>query len=195
MNRANKTVRKLKRNADKKGVYYTKLGSVDTLKIIVYGDASFGNLPDGVSSAQGCLVLLTGERACFSPLDWSSKKIKRKVASTLEAETACIRDSVSNGIYFGHLLSEIYYDELQNNCFPVYVYTDSKSLEQAVRSTKLVQEKKLRIDIAEIQRSIEDKEISDLRLVSTDEQYADGLTKRDVCMERIMAIINGKNVQ
>ena len=56
----------------------------------MYGDASFGNLPDGVSSAQGCIVLLTGNRYSFSPLDWTSKKIRRKVSSTLEAETLAI---------------------------------------------------------------------------------------------------------
>ena len=91
-------------------------------------------------------------------------------------------------------MSEVYYDDLQKNHFSVYVYTDSKSLEQSVRSSKLVQEKKLRIDIAEIQRCLE-KEITDLRYVSTDEQYADGLTKRDVCMERKMTIFNDDRVQ
>ena len=150
------------------------LGPTKTLRAMVYGDASFRNFPDGVSSAQGCFVLLTGDCFTFSHLDWSSKKIRRKVSSTLEAETIAVRDAISSGIYFGHLLSEKYFNELQSNCFSVCAYTDSKSLEQAVRSTKLVTEKKLRIDIAEIQRCIDENEITDLRYVSTEEQYADG---------------------
>ena len=187
-------MRKLKREGGNVGIYYPKLGPIESLRIMVYGDASYGNLPDGVSSAQGCIVLLTGDRFLFSPLDWSSKKIRRKVCSTLEAETIAIRDSVSQGVYFAHLLSDIYYGTLQTKRFPVYVYTDSKSLEQAVRSTKLVQEKKLRIDIAEIQRCIEEKEIVDLRYVRSDEQLADGFTKRDVCMTKLMELVNGDDI-
>ena len=72
----------------------------------------------------------------------------------------------------------------------MYVYTDSNSLELAVRSSKLVSEKKLRIDIAEIQRCIAEKEITDLRYVSTGKQYAYGLTKRDVDMEQVLFVFN-----
>ena len=114
LTRANKVVRKLKRNI-KSGVYYSKLGPSQSLRIVVYADASYGNLPDGVSSAQGCLVMLTGDQQTFSPLEWFSRKIRRKVSSTLEAETIAVRDGTSNGMYFGHLLTEIYFNELQRN--------------------------------------------------------------------------------
>ena len=51
-------------------------------------------------------------------------------------------------------------------------------------------EKRLRVDIGEIQRLIQEKEVKDVTWVSKKEQLADGLTKRDVCMDNLMNILS-----
>ena len=48
-------------------------------KLCVYPDAGFCNLPDRISSTQGFVIILEGSD---NTIDWGSKKIKRKVAST-----------------------------------------------------------------------------------------------------------------
>jgi len=86
--------------------------------------------------------------------------MKRKLSSTLEAEALSLKDTINNGIYIGCLLSEFLHDEFAKNRIPIEMYTDNKLLEQCVRSTKQVQERRLRMDIDEVQRLLEEKEMS-----------------------------------
>ena len=60
------------------------------LKLVVFSDASFGNIDDKVNSSRGYVVFLhSGTKA--SVLTCASNKIRRVVSSTLENETmACI---------------------------------------------------------------------------------------------------------
>ena len=103
--KANKAVRKVK--MENKGITFPKLGSFGSLKLKVFHDASWGNLPDHVSSAQGHVIFLIGLNEKCCPLAWSSNKIKRKVASTLAAETLSMRDAVDEAVYLGHMLTEL----------------------------------------------------------------------------------------
>lgn len=86
--RANKAIRQAKRvQVD---TLFPKLCSFRQLKMNVFCDASWGNLPDGVSSAQGHAIFLAGQEQKCCPLSWTSNKIKRKVSSTLAAESLCM---------------------------------------------------------------------------------------------------------
>ena len=126
----------------------------------MFSDASWGNLPDKVSSARGHLVFLSvGENVC--PLSWISNKVRRKVSSTLSAETIALNDAV----YLKHLISEIYHDNVRESKISILAYIDNKSLDESLRSTKQVQEKRLRIDIAEVQRMLESKGINEINWI------------------------------
>ena len=94
---ANKVVRKLK--GSDSYVSYKHLGTIERLKIVVFCDASWANLPDGVSSAGGYVILLMGDDSKCCPLDWSSTKIKRVVHSTLSAEALAMLESVDNSVF------------------------------------------------------------------------------------------------
>ena len=145
----------------------------------VFADAGFCNLPDGMSSTAGFVILLVGNNGhCI--LDWGSSKIKRKVSSTLEAEILALKESLDNAIYLGSLLTEFMFNDFTLNRIPIIAFTDNKPAEQNIRSTKQVKEKRLRIDIGEIQRMITNGEVKDVQWVPTNDQIADGLTKRDV---------------
>ena len=48
----------------------------------------------------------------------------------------------------------------------------------------------MRVDLAEIRRMINEKEIKDLKWVESKRQLADGLTKRDIPMLEIVKIMD-----
>ena len=60
--------------------------SAASWKLVVYTDASYENLPDGVSSAGGNIIFIVGENNRCCPISWCSNKIKRVVKSTIAAE-------------------------------------------------------------------------------------------------------------
>ena len=103
--RANKAVRKLKR--EENSILYPRLGSFEDLEVNIYCDASWGNLPDGVSSAQG-LFFLKGLEQRWCPMAWISRKVERHVPSTLAAEALAMRDALDEAIYLGSTMTELY---------------------------------------------------------------------------------------
>ena len=68
-----------------------------------------------------------------------------------------------------------------------------ESLDESLRSTKQVQEKRLRINTAEIQCMLESKGINKINWIPSKENLADGLTKRgiDTCV-LLQCISTGK---
>ena len=177
VSRANKAIRMLKRS--KTVLVYPRLGSFNQFQLKVFSDASWGNLPDKVSSARGHLVFLSvGENVC--PLSWISNKVRRKVSSTLSAETLALNDALDDAVYLKYLISEIYHDNVRESKIPILAYIDNKSLDESLRSTKQVQEKRLRIDVAEVQCMLESEEINEINWIPSKENLADGLTKRGI---------------
>ena len=103
---------------------------------------AFRNLPDQISSGGGHIVFLMNEEKT-APLAWSSDKIKRALS---------LQETVSHAIFLRAILAEIMgYKEHE---IPIISYVDSNNLYQAVYSTKFVEDKRLRLDIAQVQESI-----------------------------------------
>ena len=140
---ANKAIRQAKQRSV--NIHFPKIGKQDGLKLKVFCDASWGNLPDGISSAQGNIIFLTDEdeQNCC-PLSWSSNKIKRKVASTLAAEAFSLHDTLDEAIYLNAVLSETLFD-CKSAKLKISAATDNDSLHKNIHSTKQVHEKRLRI--------------------------------------------------
>ena len=144
------------------------------------------HLPTFLSSTEAYVVLLMSKNSnnC-SVIDWGSTKIKRIVDNTLEAEAVSMRNALGNAVYLGHLLTEFYANDSQSNIIPIKALSDNQSLERNLRSTKQPKGKRVRIDIAEINRMITEKEVTDVTWVDSKEQLADPLTKRDVVMKAL----------
>ena len=68
----------------------------------------------------------------------------------------------------------------------VEVFTDNKPVEQSIRLTKQVHEKRLQVDLGELQRLLEEGEVQDVKWIPTELQLSDGLTKRDVSMNNLL---------
>nr|XP_006813919.1 PREDICTED: uncharacterized protein LOC102802092 [Saccoglossus kowalevskii] len=140
------SVRKLK--SDSVPVKFQHLGDGE-LSLVVFSDASLGNLPDG-SSQGGYLIFLMGETGKFSPICWNSKKIRRVVRSTLAGETLAMADGIDSAMFISTLYVELTGSDSRYTKLPLVCVTDCKSLYEAVKSTKLVSEKRLHIEVSGI---------------------------------------------
>ena len=68
------------------------LGRIDELKLWVFSNESYDNLPDEESSRMGFIIFLSvgfnpGQVSPCFPLSWTACKVQRKVSSTCAAET------------------------------------------------------------------------------------------------------------
>lgn len=175
MHEANKVVRKLK--SEHVTLKFQNLGNEDFLRLVVFSDASMGNLPDGGTQG-GHLIVLMGEDGRFSPICWQSKRIRRVVRSTLAGETLALADGIDNAIFLSSLYSELSTGTIKQHTLPVMCVTDNYSLIEAIKSTKSVTEKRLRLEISGIKELIQNKKIEKILWSATKEQLADCLTKK-----------------
>ena len=129
-------------------ISFPKLGFKKQL--LVYADASFQNLADGGSQG-GYIVFLTDpEMNMCHPLSWSSKRIRLVVKSTLAAGTLALQDGLDDAFYIMELYQFILGEKIGFTAI-----TDSLSLYNAVYSSKVVEEKRLKIDISSKKELIE----------------------------------------
>ena len=166
------------------------------LQIITHSDAAFRNLPDKISSGRGHVVFLTGDKNQAALIAWASNKVKRVVGSTVAAEALSLQTAISHAIYLRAILTEMLGNE---SSIPIKSYIDSNNLYQAVYSTKFVEDKRLRIDIAQIQECIKEENV-EIRWVESKRMLADCLTKRGVNPNELRTVIESgalteKNLQ
>ena len=74
VNRANKTIRKIKRS--KMLLVFNQVKTIEKLTINVFADASFRSLPGGASQG-GFIILLGDNEGNVCPIHWQSKKNKK----------------------------------------------------------------------------------------------------------------------
>ena len=156
---------------------FPKLDCSQPLSLVLYSDAAFANLPDTVSSTLGYLVFLVDHLGGCCVINWRSNKIVRKCRSVLTAETMALANGLDDVLYLKAVLLEL---KVLQSSSPVICYVDSKSLSENIYSTKLVDDRRLRIDMAAIKQLVEDHLVSQVKWCSSDRQLADVLTKRGV---------------
>ena len=105
------------------------------------------------------------------------------VGFTLAAEALNLQVAISHRFYLREILIEILGVSKVN--IPIKAYTDSRNLYEAVYSTKLVEDKKLRCDIAQIQENIQSEGV-DLIWVKAGMMLADCLTKQGVNPDKLL---------
>lgn len=177
---ANRIVCKLK--SKKVVLNFLHLGKDSALKIVVFSDASFGNLSDGGTQG-GHLIVLMGEIGNFSPLSWQSKRVKRVVRSTLAGETLAMSDGIDNAMFLAALFSELSKGDTEHMP-PIICVTDSHSLADALRSTKSVSEKRLRLEISSIKELIQAQKVERVLWL------ADCLTKKGASAHQLLKALS-----
>ena len=155
--------------------------------VVIYSNASYGNLPDG-SSQGGFIIFLCDEKGACAPITWSSTMIRRIVRSTLAAECLALQDAADTGILISSLFSELLNSESQP--MNITCKTDSKGLYKALYSIKCVQDKHLRVDMARLRQMIERQELTQVVWVESSNQLADPLTKRTASSRSLVDVLH-----
>lgn len=171
---ANKLIRKLK--SEEVTLRFQCLGDSKYHKLVVFSDSSMGNLSDGGTQG-GHFVMLMGEDGKFSPICWQSRRIRRVVRSTLAGETLALADGIDSAVFLATLYSELMVGDGTRNILPITCVTDNHSLLDAVKSTKCVTEKRLRLEISSIKELMGSGTIQEIIWTPTKDQLANCLTK------------------
>ena len=179
LKKANKYLRDMK--SDQVCLKFCHL-DMSSLKLTVYADASFGNLPDGGSQG-GHIIFLSDEYGRCSVISWCSKRIRRVARSTLSAETQAVVEALDSAYLISKCL-----DAMLDKPVGITLYTDNKSLNDSINTTNLAQDKRLRVDLAAL-REINDNNDVDFKWVDTKSQIADVLTKKGVSKHNLLQIL------
>lgn len=165
----NSTIRQLKASAGR-CLFYSSV-SKDSLHIRVYADASFaGN--DDLSSQLGFIIRLCDSSHRAHVLECSSKKSKRIVRSVLEGEIYAFAEGFDRAFVLRHDLQTIFRRNIS-----LHMFTDSLQMFDVVTKGSHTTEKRLTIDIVSARQSYNREEISQVGLVASENNIADGLTK------------------
>jgi transposase InsO family protein len=185
LNRAIKAIRKVKEGEAK--VYFPNLGHWSQWRLVLFTDAAHANLSDGVGSTGALLVLLMNNQNKCCPLVWHTHKIKRVVKSTIAAEALSLLEGLENTCYIRQMIQEIL--GITDTNIPIEAYIDNKSVTEALQSTKLVDDKRLRLDIAAIKELVETRQIQSVRWCPGKLQLADVMTKRGASGYNLLSLI------
>ena len=97
-------------------------------------------------------------------------------------------DAISAALYTRSLISEILYQDPYSKVIPIVGVTDSNQVFQNCDSTKQCTDQRLRLDIAEIQESVQNEGMT-IKWTSTKTQLADVLTKKTVNSSSICQVV------
>ena len=183
--RSVKVIHKLREGPSR--VIFPALGPTELWKIVVYSDAAHANLCDGVGSVGAHIVLIVGSHNRCAVVSWHAAKIKRIVRSSLAAEALSLQEGIEDGIYVRHLTETLLLK--QYGSIPLYAIVDSKSLFECVHSTKLVDDKRLRLDIGAIRESLEKKEVTSVSWCPGKAQIANCMTKKGAASHDLLAVV------
>ena len=168
-------------------VFFPNLGASNNWNILVFTDAAHANLDDGVSSMRAYIVFLVGQNRMCCPLSWNGNKIKRVVRSTIAAEALSLQEGLEDAVYLKGMLTEL----TSASDIPIIAFVDNKSVVEAIHSTKLVEDKRLRIDIGAMKQSLENGEVSAIKWCPGNQQLANCMTKKGASGCDLLTILQG----
>jgi hypothetical protein len=170
-------------------VKFSALGDMSDWVIEAFADAGYRSLPDGVSSCGGQVVIIRDSKSnCACVLSWRGRKLRRIVTSSTAAETLALNDVVSEIVFLLAVLSEILGDGVAK--IPINVYTDSDNVKKAVHSTAMVDDPRLRTEIAVLKESLEKEEVTRLVCIPGKSMIANCMTKRGASGKDLLEILN-----
>ena len=135
------------------------------------------------------MIFLVDKHCNINLVQWQSKRINRVVRSSLAAETLAMSDGFDSAVYISVLLSELY-PELNSFKIPIDIYTNNKSLHDAIHSEKYVSEKQLRIDIGALKELIVQNKSTRILWAKSKNQPANCLMKCTTDNSRLIETMN-----
>ena len=159
----------------------------DNLTRAKVGTAPVKNLFNGASQGGYIVFIKRKDSPYATPLLWKSKKLKRIVRSTLFAETYALLDAIDDCIFVRRLTTQLL--GVEDDDIIIKCYTDSKTLVDNSVSDKLVDDKRLRDEIACLKETLKLDNVS-LSWVDKKVQVADVLTKAVASSALLLNILN-----
>ena len=187
--RAHKAVRKLKSEASCLRV--VDLGDFIDWRLLVFSDAALANLSDGVSSTSAHIVLLLGRDSRCCPLSWQANKIKRVVRSTIAAEALSLLEAIEDAIFQRSQIEDMLGQHVES--LPIIAVIDNRSVVEAVHSTKMVEDKRLRLDISAIKQTMEESKVSCVWCPGN-LQLANCLTKKGASALQLLSVLQSGKI-
>jgi hypothetical protein len=157
-------------NSTKSCLHFPNL-DVTTLQVVVYVDSSFANRQDK-SSQLGYLICLMDITKRCSILQYRSQKSRRIVRPSTAGETLAFAETFDAAFILRHDLSRMLGQHI-----PVLMLTDSESLFKTLTRARYTTERRLLVDIAAARQAYQSREISNIGLIRSEDNAADGLTK------------------
>ena len=180
---ANKSLQKLKARTG--SITFPQLGKPSALNIVCYADATYASLEDG-SSQGGFIIFVCGTMNRMAPICWSSKKLDRVTKSPLASETLALGEAADAGVLIAAMLQETF---RLPRLPEVLCKTDNASLVETLKSSNLVSDRRLRIDVARVKEMMAKKEIQ-TEWIKGREQVADCLTKVGASSESLRDLLH-----
>lgn len=149
--------------------------ALDRATLRLHADASFATNKDQ-SSQIGYIILLCDGRGRAHVLSFSSRKSRRVVRSAMAGEVYAFTAALDEAFTIRYDLEELYRQRI-----PLLMLTDSKQLFDVVTRTSHPTEKRLLIDIAAAREAYNRQDLSNVGLVTSEDNMADGLTKTKPC--------------
>ena len=136
----------------------------------------------------GYIVLLCDKQEHCHVLTYTSRKYRRFVRSIMTGEVYEFSHVFDAAVVLKHDMEFVY-----NQKIPLILPTDSKQMFHVITKARHTTERKLMIDIAAARESYTCGEISNLGLVLSEDNVADGLTKPGICETHHNLILFGTN--
>jgi hypothetical protein len=124
------------------------------------------------SSQLGFVVLLADASGKCAILQFKSQKSRRVVRYSTAGETLAFAEAFDASFILRHDLSKIL-----NRHIPLLMLTDSESLFKTLTKARYTTERRLLVDIAAARQAYHAKDISNIGLIASRYNAADGLTK------------------
>ena len=130
------------------------------------------------------ITFIVDSRGKANVLDWQANKLQIPAASPLTGEAAAALEVYGRLVWIRDLVKDL----MGKQEMPATIVTDSKSLEQAVRTTTSLKDKRAMVTISTLRRIPEAENISVIWCQGS-EQLADVMTKPGVRPDRIRSIL------
>ena len=154
-----------------------------------YSDAMYASLPDGFS--QGALIVfLQGENGCIAPISWQSKKFNRITKGPLASEALALSEAADAGFLMTSIWLEIFGLLVLRK---VLCRTDNESLKEALYSSKVVSDRRLRVDIARLREMVKEDEIQ-VEWIEKRKQLADCMTKKVASSVELLEVLSASKL-
>jgi len=162
--------------------------NTDSLRLLVFTDASFANNTD-CSSQIGYVIVLADNNDQANILHWSSVKCKRITRSVLASELYGMAHGFDTGAAIKCTIEKMI--KIEN--LPLNLCTDSKSLYECLVKLGTTQEKRLMIDILCLRQAYERRLITEVVWIDRNTNPADAMTKLKSC-QALRELINTNKV-